>query len=180
MRLSIPLSLATLAQLSSAFYPYIQELDAYSSILSTRDSSQHRRSPSPLRSSTTTETNGVSNASPQSIHQPRYTDNGAMRISLQRRPAKRQNKFNILAADTPKQSNSAGVNQDGTDFSYFASFKIGTSSKTFYLLLDSAASNTWVMDSDCTTSACGIHTTFGQSDSSSLKVRMILIRMYRI
>lgn len=177
MRLAIPLSLAAMAQLSSAFYPYIQELDTHSSIPSTRDSSQHRRSPSSLHSSTTTETDGASNSSPKSIHQPQDTDNGAMRISLQRRPAKRQNKFNILAADTPKQSNSAGVDQDGTDFSYFAFFKFGTSSKTFYLLLDSAASNTWVMGSDCTTSACGIHTTFGQSDSSSLKVRIILLRM---
>ncbi|KAE9981791.1 hypothetical protein EG328_011383 [Venturia inaequalis] len=167
MRLSIPLSLATLAQLSAAFYPYARPVDTHSS---TRDLSQHRRSPSSSHSSTSAETDGAPNASPESIHQPQDTDNGPIRIFLQRRPAKRQNKFNVLVADTPIQKNSAAVHQDGTDFSYFGSFQFGKNSKTLYLLLDSAASNTWVMSSDCTTDACGIHTTFGQSDSPSLQV----------
>lgn len=175
MRLSIPLSLATLAPLSSAFYPYVPSADRHSSIPPMRDPGQHRRSPSSFHSSTPAETDGAHTASPESIYQPRNTDSGDMRISLQRRPAKRQNKFNVLTADTPKQSNSAGVNQDGTDFSYFASFKFGASSKIFFLLLDSAASNTWVMSSDCTTDACGIHNTFGRSDSSSLQVRCVEI-----
>lgn len=175
MRLSIAFSLATLAQLSSAFYPYLQTVDTHSSTHYTRELSQHKRSPSSLRSSNPDETIGT----PQSIHQPRDTNQGAMRVSVQRRPAKRQNKFNVLAADEPKQSNSAGVDQDGTDFSYFASFQFGKSSKIFYLLLDSAASNTWVMSSTCTTDACGIHTTFGQSDSSSLQVRYAEIQRVR-
>lgn len=163
MRLSIPFLLATFAQVSSAFYPYIPLPDTHSSLLSTRDSNQQKPSLSDLSSPITADVDHS------------LDNNGEMRISLQRRPTKRQNKFSILLADSPQQSNSAGVNQDGTDFSYFASLKFGSSTKTFFLLLDSAASNTWVMSADCTTSACGLHTTFGSSDSSSLKVRYVCI-----
>jgi len=173
MRLSVSLSLAALSQLSSAFYPYTPLPDDHTSTPSTRDLSLEKRSPFYPYSLATPEADHTSHTSPRSIQQPREVNNGAIRISLRKRLAKRQNKFNVLAADIPKQSNSAGVDQDGTDFSYFASFKFGASSKTFYLLLDSAASNTWVMSSDCSSSACGIHTTFGPSDSSSLKVRML-------
>ncbi|TLD18880.1 acid protease [Venturia nashicola] len=170
MWLSLAISLATFAQLSSALYPYVRPLNTHSSNPSTRHLSQYGRSASSLHSSTSTENDDSLNPSLGSIQEPQDTDDGAMRVSLQRRPAKRQNKFNIMTADKPTKSNSAGVDQDGTDFSYFASFKFGASSKTLYLLLDSAASNTWVMSSDCTTDACGIHTTFGQSDSTSLQI----------
>ncbi|PVI07928.1 acid protease [Periconia macrospinosa] len=46
---------------------------------------------------------------------------------------------------------------------------IGTSKEEYLLLLDSASSNVWVMSEDCKTTACNKHTTFGKSDSSSLK-----------
>lgn len=36
------------------------------------------------------------------------------------------------------------------------------------MLVDSAASNTWVMGSNCTTDACKEHNTFGKGDSTSL------------
>jgi hypothetical protein len=62
-----------------------------------------------------------------------------------------------------------GIHQDGNDHSYFCSFKVGTSDKEFHLLLDSAASNTWLMSSDCTTNACTLHNTLGSRDSSSLR-----------
>jgi hypothetical protein len=62
------------------------------------------------------------------------------------------------------------VDQDGTDYSYFCAFKFGTGKKEYFMLLDSAASTTWVMSSDCTTSAGGLHPTFGTSDSTTLKV----------
>jgi hypothetical protein len=172
MRPSLPLSLAALTQLASAFYPYHSPPDKGTSTPSTRDLNLVERSPFYPYPPPTTETDHTSNGSPR-VLPPRNTDSGAMRISLQRRPAKRQNKFNIVPADSPKQATSAGVDQDGTDFSYFAGFKFGASSKTFFLLLDSAASNTWVMSSDCSSSACRIHTTFGPSDSSSLKVSVV-------
>lgn len=46
---------------------------------------------------------------------------------------------------------------------------IGNSKEEYHLLLDSAASNTWVMGQDCNTDACKTHNTFGSGDSSSLK-----------
>ncbi|KAG9204487.1 hypothetical protein G6514_000946 [Epicoccum nigrum] len=48
---------------------------------------------------------------------------------------------------------------------------IGDSKEEYHLLLDSAASNTWVMGADCKTDACGTHTTFGKGDSSTLKTQ---------
>jgi hypothetical protein len=51
---------------------------------------------------------------------------------------------------------------------------IGDSKEEYHLLLDSAASNTWVMGQDCKSEACGIHNTFGEADSSSLKVGALL------
>ncbi|KAF2833395.1 acid protease [Ophiobolus disseminans] len=48
---------------------------------------------------------------------------------------------------------------------------IGDSKEEYQMLLDSAASNTWVMSQGCTTEACKTHTTFGKDDSSSLKTQ---------
>lgn len=62
------------------------------------------------------------------------------------------------------------IDQDGGDLSYMVAVTFGDSKEEYHLLLDSAASNTWVMGSDCKTDACGTHTTFGKEDSSSLKV----------
>jgi hypothetical protein len=46
---------------------------------------------------------------------------------------------------------------------------IGDSSDEYHMLLDSAASNTWVMGQDCESEACKTHATFGKGDSSTLK-----------
>jgi hypothetical protein len=47
---------------------------------------------------------------------------------------------------------------------------IGDSSDEYHMLLDSAASNTWVMGQDCESEACKTHATFVKGDSSTLKV----------
>jgi len=83
---------------------------------------------------------------------------------------KRANAYKIITANTPLQPQSAGVDQDGTDFSYFASFTFGSSQETYYMLLDSGASDSWVMGADCTAEACNAHNTLGSSDSKTLKV----------
>ncbi|KAF2471599.1 acid protease [Lindgomyces ingoldianus] len=49
------------------------------------------------------------------------------------------------------------------------SVTFGDSKEEYHLLLDSAASNTWVMGQDCKSEACGAHNTFGEGDSTSLK-----------
>ncbi|KAF2025455.1 acid protease [Setomelanomma holmii] len=48
---------------------------------------------------------------------------------------------------------------------------IGDSKEEYHLLLDSAASNTWIMGQDCSTEACKTHNTFGKGDSSTLKTQ---------
>ena len=84
--------------------------------------------------------------------------------------AKRDNQYEFVSASPPTQTNSAGVHNDGTDFSYFASVKFGSSDKILYMLVDTGAANTWVMGSDCTNQVCADHNTFGPEDSKTLSV----------
>jgi len=109
-------------------------------------------------------------STPRAVQHRRTDNNGSIRMSIRRKPTKRKNNFNIIPAVDPTKSNSLGIAQDGTDFSYFCAFQLGTSQTEYSLLLDSAASNTWIMASDCTTASCSAHNTFGTADSSSLKV----------
>lgn len=48
--------------------------------------------------------------------------------------------------------------------------RFGDGEGEYHLLLDSAASNTWVMGQECESAACGKHARFGVGDSSSLEV----------
>lgn len=82
---------------------------------------------------------------------------------------KRTNTFSVVSAATPTSSHAAGIDQDGTDFSYFVQASFGSKGKPMYMLLDSGAGTTWVMGTDCTSSACALHNSFGASDSSSLQ-----------
>lgn len=86
------------------------------------------------------------------------------------RVAKRANQYAMVKAAQPAGKDSLGIDQDGTDFSYFVAIALGTSTEPYHLLLDSAASSTWVMASACTTDACNLHNSFGTTDSTSLKV----------
>jgi hypothetical protein len=83
--------------------------------------------------------------------------------------SKRANAYPIAYSNTPTLPNSFALNQDGTDFSYFAEVKFGSNLKSLWMLMDTGASSTWVMGSDCTSAACKIHNTFGESDSKTLK-----------
>jgi hypothetical protein len=90
----------------------------------------------------------------------------------------RQNGYNIVNSNDPKQANSVAIDQDGGDLSYMVAVTIGDSKEEYHLLMDSAASNTWVMGQDCLSDACKTHTTFGKGDSSSLKVCCSSISIY--
>jgi hypothetical protein len=83
----------------------------------------------------------------------------------------RQNTHSVVSSGDPKQANGVAIDQDGGDLSYMVAVTIGDSREEFHLLLDSAASNTWVMGQDCASEACKTHNTFGKGDSGSLKVR---------
>jgi len=82
---------------------------------------------------------------------------------------KRTNKYIVTVPLPPTASRSAGIYQDGADFSYFVQAKFGSAGKPMYLLLDSGAASTWVMGSTCKSDACLIHDTFGPADSKTLK-----------
>ncbi|EKD16625.1 eukaryotic aspartyl protease [Drepanopeziza brunnea f. sp. 'multigermtubi' MB_m1] len=81
--------------------------------------------------------------------------------------AKRENDYSIMQAVTPTQAMSAGIHQDGTDFSYFIEVALGSSNTPVYLLLDTGAATTWVMGKSCTSSPCKAHNTFDPSSSKT-------------
>lgn len=81
----------------------------------------------------------------------------------------RDNQYTVSTAATPSGTNSAGIDQDGTDFSYFIEAKLGSSDKPLYMLCDTGAGTTWVMGSNCNSDACKMHTTWGPSDSTTSK-----------
>ncbi|KAF9693501.1 hypothetical protein EKO04_008482 [Ascochyta lentis] len=101
-------------------------------------------------------------------------DSRSITLPLRRVPTSlrsRQNAYNIVNSNDPTQKNSVAIDQDGSDLSYMVAVTIGDSKEEYHLLLDSAASNTWVMGQDCKSEACGMHTTFGKGDSTSLKTQ---------
>ncbi|KAM0520718.1 hypothetical protein ACHAPE_003116 [Trichoderma viride] len=83
--------------------------------------------------------------------------------------AKRGNQFNIMQAANPNAPDTAGLDQDGTDYSYFVEAALGSQKTKMYMLLDTGAGSSWVMGTDCKSQACTLHDSFGPSDSSSLK-----------
>lgn len=83
---------------------------------------------------------------------------------------KRENEFDINSAVTPSQSNSVGINYDKAGDLYFSVAKFGTGDEEYQLLIDTGATESWVMSSSCEAEACSLHTTLGPEDSSTLKV----------
>ncbi|TQV99999.1 hypothetical protein V2A60_005413 [Cordyceps javanica] len=81
---------------------------------------------------------------------------------------RRGNDYTVVSATTPTTSDAAGVNQDGTDFSYFIQVALGSKKTKFYMLIDTGAGSSWVMGSDCSSAACAKHDTFGASQSNTL------------
>ena len=66
---------------------------------------------------------------------------------------------------------SAAIDEDSTDFSYFSEVVIGSGpGEKYYLLMDTGSSALWVMGSNCTTKACKSHDTLGNSNSDSLSI----------
>lgn len=82
---------------------------------------------------------------------------------------KRQNGYEVMEAEESDGKFAQGVDQDGTDYSYFVEVQIGSEGKTMYMLIDTGAGSSWVMGHSCTSEACGLHNTFGPDDSKSLE-----------
>ena len=63
----------------------------------------------------------------------------------------------------------AGVDQDGTDNSYFVEVQFGSKGKELHMLIDTGAGSSWVMGSNCDTKACSLHESFGPADSDTFE-----------
>ncbi|MCJ1315242.1 hypothetical protein MMC15_000558 [Xylographa vitiligo] len=83
---------------------------------------------------------------------------------------KRAENYPIATGSTPSQTQSAAIDEDLLDFSYFSAVQFGSSGEMLYMLLDTGSSDTWVMGSDCKSTACGTHNTFGGANSNTLKI----------
>ncbi|MCJ1476696.1 hypothetical protein MMC13_005364 [Lambiella insularis] len=95
---------------------------------------------------------------------------GNIKVSNIGTKVRRTNNYPIVTGSTPTQTQSAAVDEDALDFSYFSAVKFGSSGETLYMLLDTGSSDTWVMGSDCKSTACGTHNTFGDANSNTLKI----------
>lgn len=83
---------------------------------------------------------------------------------------RRNNEFRVLKAATPSTTEAAGIDQDGTDYSYFTKMGFGSKGKRLYVLIDTGAGSSWVMGSRCNDKSCLMHDTFGTNDSDTLEV----------
>ena len=81
---------------------------------------------------------------------------------------KRDNEFQIMQADKPLTPNSAPLDQDGSDLTYFVKAQIGAEKQDMWMLLDTGGSYTWVFGSDCTSKACEQHNTFEGDDDDEI------------
>lgn len=75
-----------------------------------------------------------------------------------------------MTANKPDMVNAMAIDEDGQDFSYFASMRFGSKETPMYMLIDTGSANTWVMGTECTSASCQIHNLFGPPDSTSLNV----------
>jgi hypothetical protein len=82
---------------------------------------------------------------------------------------KKANTHPIVSAAIPTTTNSAGIDQEGTDFSYFTKVKLGSKGTVVNMLLDTGAGTSWVMGHSCASEPCKTHNAFGAEDSDTFK-----------
>lgn len=75
-----------------------------------------------------------------------------------------------MVANKPDLPNAMAIDEDGSDFSYFAQMKFGSKATPMYMLIDTGSANTWVMGTECTSSSCQSHNSFGPPDSTTLNI----------
>lgn len=79
----------------------------------------------------------------------------------------REKVFSVATAATPSATNGVGIDQDGSDISYFVEANIGSNGDAVYLLCDTGAGSTWIMGSECQSTACTDHDTWSPSGSTT-------------
>jgi hypothetical protein len=82
---------------------------------------------------------------------------------------KRGNSYSIMKAADTEGKLTAGLDQDGTDYSYFVRVQLGSKKKEYYMLVDTGASSSWITGSKCQTDACALHNSFGPEHSDTFK-----------
>lgn len=75
--------------------------------------------------------------------------------------------YKIVPAAQPTTANSLGIDQDGTDFSYFAKVQVGSKGQVLNMALDTGAGTTWVMGHECKSAPCTTHNNFNTTESTS-------------
>ncbi|EED23769.1 aspartic-type endopeptidase (CtsD), putative [Talaromyces stipitatus ATCC 10500] len=138
----------------NAFYPYIRPSTAVPSLTSRL---VERFYPFHLR--------GSSSSGDDATHDELLT------LPLKKRSTvnKRENKYTIVHGNPATGPNSATVNEDGNDFSYFFEMDFGSNNQSMWILFDTGGTNSWVFGTNCTVPACEMHNTFGQNDSTTLQ-----------
>lgn len=82
---------------------------------------------------------------------------------------RRSNQYDVVEPVESGNEMTAGIAQDGTDYSYFIKVQLGSKGKEVYMLVDSASGTSWVMGPDCKSMSCELHDSFGSSDSDTFE-----------
>ncbi|KND92842.1 Aspartic-type endopeptidase ctsD [Tolypocladium ophioglossoides CBS 100239] len=187
MRLAVPLvQLALWASLASAFYPFtpdwlkekeeIRVLGEDRRNVDGRDASGisfeiekagHASTPRIPRSTSASPSERA--ARDAARLSTKYEDRRPAKIAPDGALAKRANQYQITEAVDSGKAMTTGIDQDGTDYSYFVKVQFGSKGKPMYMLVDTGAGSSWVMSSSCTEKACLVHNTFGPSDSNTFE-----------
>ncbi|RJE20107.1 aspartic-type endopeptidase CTSD [Aspergillus sclerotialis] len=112
---------------------------------------------------------GVSAFYPYSFDADESPDAASINLEVTKVPTRRDNNYKVMTADKPSMSNSAALDQDGRDFSYFSTVKVGSEGQEMWMLLDTGGTNTWLFGSDCSSDTCKNHRTFDYSASDSFE-----------
>lgn len=151
MRFSPWLLIAGLSTSVNAFYPYELKVEVSASISS--GNNVHRRFfPWTL----------VSDSSDDAADAAK-----PLTLDIKKLPVRRDDTYKIVQSNTPTVANSAALDQDGQDFSYFSAVKVGSQKEEMWLALDTGSPSSWVFSSSCTDTVCTTHHTFDKSASSS-------------
>ncbi|KAK5073924.1 hypothetical protein LTR64_006936 [Lithohypha guttulata] len=105
------------------------------------------------------------------IAQAAQSRNGVVKVDVHKVPVqKRDNQFSVVLSNPATSGpNALAIHQDGSDYSYFSTFRFGSQGQEMFMLIDTGSANTWVFSSDCLSETCSIHNTFGKEDSTTLK-----------
>lgn len=86
-------------------------------------------------------------------------------LDIRKFPVRRD--YTIIYANTPTLPNSAPLDQDGMDFSYFSVVQVGSQLEQMWLALDTGSPSSWVFGTACTDPVCTSHHTWDSSGSST-------------